>query len=112
MIDRAQHEIAAIEAHRDRVQAFGRQLLKLFQEVMAEQREPIGSQILPLFTFYQAEAKVRLSVIEQLTARLNSTTRMPNAILRVASTKAVAKARSDLSRMLAAARAWAIKKVF
>lgn len=102
-------ECQAVAAQRGRVQAFGMQLLKLFEDVLVEDREPIASQILPLFTFFQNEAKVRLAVIEALSVRLDSKKVSAKAKESPDSIESVPANASDLRRVLARARAWAAR---
>ncbi len=107
--DRAQHENQAVEEHRIRVQAFGNQLLKLFREAVSEQREPIASQVLPLFTFFQEEAKARLAVIERLSTRLNPAKWSPKNTNDRDSAETVVANRSEFKRAYTRVRAWAVR---
>jgi len=102
-------ESQAVAAQSGRVQAFGLQLLKLFQATLAEEREPIASQILPLFTFFQNEAKARLAVIEALSARSDSKGTLGRMKGSPESSEPLPKDQSDLRRGLARARAWAAR---
>lgn len=67
-----EEEQHAVSQHRLRVNEFGRQLLKLFEEAIAENRESIAKQTVPLLAFFQFEAKARLRVIENLTKEIDS----------------------------------------
>ncbi len=63
-------EHAALRDQEQRVQAFGRQLLGLFQQTLAFQRERVAAQVLPLYTLMHEEAKQRLTVIQRLSTRI------------------------------------------
>ncbi len=62
-------ESLAVQACRSRVLTFGRELVHLFEQTLATNREPIAQAVLPLYLFMQQEAEARLRVIEGLVAQ-------------------------------------------
>ena len=63
-------ESLALEACRLRVLAFGRELVQLFKQTLASNREPIAEAILPLYLHMQQEAEARLQVIDGLVIQM------------------------------------------
>ncbi|MCC7338679.1 MAG: glycosyltransferase family 4 protein [Pirellulaceae bacterium] len=63
-------ESLALQACRSRVLTFGRDLVQLFEQTLATNREPIAEAVLPLYLFMQQEAEARLQVIDGLMSQL------------------------------------------
>ena len=63
-------ESLALQACRSRVLTFGRDLIQLFEQTLATNREPIAEAVLPLYLYMQQEAEARLQVIDGLMKQL------------------------------------------
>ncbi|MCC9599011.1 glycosyltransferase family 4 protein [Stieleria sp. JC731] len=62
----------AIEASTERLQDFGRDLVRLFESTMQCDRKPMSASVLPLLLSAQNEAAKRLEVIEHLKSQVES----------------------------------------
>ncbi len=59
-------ERMANQENPQRLQSFGRTLLSIFRETMTDSTASISRDVLPLFLYFQREARERLKIVEQM----------------------------------------------